>query len=129
PDLVPIVVLRLDPEDRDDPHSVIPGRLLGEPERGQRLEEREQRPAEQTRLLAREDGDGVGRGELGGGGLRRGGRAAAALLSGENRGDLRPPARVLARAGDGGSPVRGLRRIASEERRDGAEVVRVVGRE
>ena len=52
-DLVPVVILGVDPEHRDRRHAVLGAHLLGEANRGQRLQQREEWSAEETRLLAR----------------------------------------------------------------------------
>ena len=57
PDFVPVVILGVDPEDGDGRHVVVARHLLGELDRRQRLEQREERAAEQARLLAGDDGD------------------------------------------------------------------------
>ena len=58
------MVLGVDPEDGDDRHVMVAGHEVGELQRGERLEQREQRAAKQSRLLAGDDGDGAGIGEL-----------------------------------------------------------------
>ena len=50
-DLVEVVVLRVHPEDRHDRGVVLRGEPAREPYRGERLEQREERAAEQTCLL------------------------------------------------------------------------------
>ena len=78
--LVPVVIFGVDPEHGDRGHAVLGPHALGEPDGGQRLEQREQRAAEEAGLLAGDDGDRVRVAELGGGGDRFGRCAAAALL-------------------------------------------------
>ena len=51
-DFVPVVIFGVDPEDGDGRHLVIARHLFGELQRGERLEQREQRSAEEARLLA-----------------------------------------------------------------------------
>ncbi len=67
---------------------MIARHLLGEPERRDRLEQREQRPAKQPGLLSRDDGDGRGVGQCLAGfdGTRRG--AAEPLLRADDRRNL-----------------------------------------
>ena len=128
PDLVPVVIFRVDPEDRDRGHAVLARDLLGELERRQRLEQRVERPAEEPGLLAGDDGDRRGRRALRRfDGARRG--AAAPLLRGDDRGDVRRAAgRAPARA-DRVRPGGAVGRIAGKKRRDRGKVVRVVGGE
>ena len=57
---VPVVIFGVDPEDRHRRHLVLAGNLVGQLQRGQRLEQREQRAAKETRLLAGDDRDGRG---------------------------------------------------------------------
>ncbi len=54
-DLVPVVILRVDPEDRDGARPVLPLDAGREPDGGDRLEEREQRSTEEPGLLASDD--------------------------------------------------------------------------
>ena len=88
PDLVPVVVFGLDPEDRDGRHLVLPRHLVGELERRQGLEQREQRTAEETRLLSGQDRDGLRIGEPRGRLDRPGRRLPPLLLSRDDRRDL-----------------------------------------
>ena len=102
--------------------------LVGELERRQRLEQREQRTAEQPGLLTRDDGDGlrVGQRSRGLDGCRR--RAAAPLLRGDDRGDLlRAGARAPASGAIACAHAARIGRIARKKRRDRREVVGVVG--
>ena len=94
-DLVPVVILGVDPEDGDRRHAVLLPHALGQPDRGDRLQQREERAAEEAGLLAGDDGDGLRIAQLRGGGdaLRRG--AATALL---RRDDDRPRRRAAADA-------------------------------
>ena len=91
---------------------MIARHLLGEPDRRHRLEQREQRPAEQPGLLAGDNRDGCGVGQrlAGFDGTRRG--AAEPLLRADDRRNFLAPPVVGLRAGDrlrprgaiGGSP-------------------------
>ena len=72
--LVPIVIFRFDPEDGDGRNVVLARDLLGQLDRRERLQQREQRAAEEPRLLAGDDRDGAGVRQAGG---RRRSRAAA----------------------------------------------------
>ena len=93
-DLVPVVVFGLDPEHRHRGDAVLARHLLGELDRGHRLEHRVERTAEEPGLLTGHDRDGARVGEVRGG-LDRGGRRAAPLL-------LRarwPRSRAIARLG------------------------------
>ena len=88
---------------------------LGEPDRGERLEQREQRPAEQPRLLAGDDGDrlrrAVARRRRSLRPARRGGVAAPA------RGPaiVRPLTRMPLRARDRRFPRWRIGRVAGKE--------------
>ena len=127
-DLVPIVVFRLDPEDRDGRHMVLPRHLFGQLERGQGLQQREERTAEQTCLLAGDDRHGAGVGQCA---ARRSPAPAprGAAAGRDHRAISSPPARMRLRTRDRAGPVGALRRVAGEERRDGAEMVGVIGGE
>ncbi len=126
PDLVPIVIFCVNPEHSDAGHPMVAGDAGGKLERGERLEQRERRTAEESSLLAGDDGDGLSVGKL----LRRGQRrrrgAAAALLIGNDPGDLRAAPGVGLRPSDGLRPCRRICRIAGKEWRDGGEIVGVV---
>ena len=54
-DLFPVVIFRVDPENGDGGNLMIARDLVGELERGDGLQQREQRPAEEPRLLAGDD--------------------------------------------------------------------------
>ena len=127
--LVPIVIFRFDPEDRDGWNVVLARDLFGQLDRRERLQQREHRAAEETRLLAGDDRHGARVSQL----TARFDRAwrclSAPLLRGDHRGDLVPPARMRLRPRDRASPVLTVRRVAGEERGDGAEIVRVIGGE
>ena len=88
PDLVPVVVFGLDPEDRDGRHLVLPRHLVGELERRQGFEQREQRTAEETRLLSGQDRDRLRIGEMRRRFDRPGRRLPPLLLSRDDRRDL-----------------------------------------
>ena len=129
PHLVPVVILGIDPEDRDGRDAVRRGSLARELDGRDCLQQREERSAEGTGLLARDDGDGVGVCQLcrSGAGGRRG--AAMRLLGGDDGRHGLPVARVARGAGDGVAPRVGRGRIARIERRDGRKIERVVPRE
>ena len=61
PHFIPVVVLGINPEDRDRGHPVFTGHLVGKLECGERLEQGEKWTAEKPRLLPGEDGDGAAR--------------------------------------------------------------------
>ena len=88
PDFVPVVIFGVDPEDGDGRHLVVARDLLGELERGERLEQREQRSAEEPGLLAGDDGDRLAIGEQRArfAGARR--RLAPLLLRGDHARDV-----------------------------------------
>ena len=125
-DLVPIVIFRLDPEDRDGRHVVLSRDLVGQLDRRERLHQREQRAAEETGLLAGDDRHGAGVRQLTAGVERARRRLAAPLLRRDHRGDLVPPAWMRLRPRDRAGPVLTVRRVAGEERGDGAEIVGVI---
>ena len=129
PDFLPVVVFGVDPEHRDRRHLVVARHLLGELDRGQRLEQREQRAAEQPGLLAGDDGDRLAVGEQRAGLARARRRAAPLLLSGDDRGDFVAVPVVRLGPRDRVGPRGAVRRIAGKKRRYGSEIVRVVGRE
>ena len=110
PDFVPVVILGVDPEDGDRRHVVIARHLLGELERGQRLQQREQRAAEQPGLLAGDDRDGARVGEQPRRFARARRRLPPLLLAGDDGGDLVAPAIVRLRAGDRVGPGGAVRR-------------------
>ena len=56
-DLVPVVIFGVDPEDRDGRDAMFGLHLLGESERGERFQKREERPAEQSGLLPCDNGN------------------------------------------------------------------------
>ena len=121
PDFFPVVILGVNPEDGDGGDVVIARHLLGKLERGERLEEREQRSAEESRLLTGENGDRslIGEQPRRFAGARR--RLTPLLLSGDDGGDVVAAAVVRLRSRDRVRPRRPIGRIAGEERRDGAE--------
>jgi hypothetical protein len=123
------VIFGIDPEHRHRRHLVFGGDPFGQFERGEGLEQREQRSAEQSGLLAGDDGDGPGVDEL----LRllsRSRRCAASfLLRGEHRGDIAALACMTLGGGDRARPRRRIGGIASKKWRDGPEIEGVVGRE
>ena len=123
------MILGVHPEDRDRGHALF---LLGAPRelnRGDRLQQREQRSAEHARLLPGDDGDRRGVGEARAGRARRGRRVARILLRGDHGGDRSPIARMLLRARDGVAPRAGRQRVARVERRDLLKVEGVVAGE
>ena len=58
-DLVPVVIFGIDPEHRDRRHAVLGSHLLGQPNRGERFQQREEWSAEETGLLPGDDGNGL----------------------------------------------------------------------
>ena len=128
-DFIPIVILRIDPEDRDARNLMGARDLSRELERRQRLEQGERRTAEQSSLLTRDDGDGLRIRELLACGHRARRRGAAALLIGDDRGNLGAPAAVRLRPPDRVSPGRGIGWIAGKKRRDRWKIESVIGRQ
>jgi len=108
---------------------VIARHLIGELQRRQRLEQREDRAAEQSGLLAGDDRDGASIGEEFSRVARTRRRLAALLLPGDDARDLLTPALVALRAGNRVGPGGAVGRIAREERGDGRKIVGVVGRQ
>jgi hypothetical protein len=123
------VILRVDPEHGDGRYLVIARHLLGELDRGQRLEQREERSAEEPGLLAGDDRDGFAIGEQPAGLARPRLRAAALLLARDDRGDLVAAPIVRLRPRDRVGPRAAVGGIARKKRRDCSEVVGVVGGE
>ena len=113
-DFVPVVILGVDPEHGDGRHAVIARHLFGQLQRGQRLEQREERTAEKPGLLAGDDGDGAAVGELPGGLARARRRAAALLLGAGLRRSRRADACAPASAGSR-RPRRPFGRVAGEK--------------
>src|SRR5437660_9412860 len=94
---------------------------LGELQRGERFVQREQRSAEETSLLTRDDGDGLVIGEQRRRLARRRRRGSSLELRVENRRELRPLARMFLRARDRVGPRRRGRGVAGEKRRERRE--------
>ena len=128
-DFIPVVILRIDPEDRDARNLMGARDLSRELERRQRLEQGERRTAEQSSLLTRDDGDCLRIRELLACGHRARRRGAAALLIGDDRGNLGAPAAVRLRPPDRFSPGRGIGWIAGKKRRDRWKIESVIGRQ
>jgi hypothetical protein len=103
--------------------------LLGESDGGQRLEQREQRAAEESRLLSGDHGNGVPVAQLcrGRHGLGRG--AAPLLLCLQDGGDAFPIARMRLRSSDGIPPCRRLGRVPREELGEPPVLERVILRQ
>ncbi len=123
------MVFGVDPEDGHRGDAMLGAEAFHELDRGERLEQREQRAAEQSRLLAGDDGDRLRIAQpcrrLDG--LRR--RAAPLLLGANDVGDR--VARACLRAGtrDRLAPGARLARIAREEVGDSRVIERVIGHE
>jgi len=123
------VIFRIDPEDRDRRDPVIARHLLGELQRSERLQHREQRPAEQPRLLTGDDRDRARLGEQPRRLARARRRLTPVLLRGDHARDrvaaailrLRPRNRVGPRAAIGG-----IAREERSDRREGAPRVRLL---
>src|SRR5262249_20444142 len=108
---------------------VIARNLTGELQCGKRLEQREQRPPEQTRLLSCDDRDRAPIGEQRAGLTCARRRLTALLLCGDDVRDVLAAAIVTLRARDGIGPGCAIGRIAGEEWGDRREVVGVIDRE
>ena len=115
------MILAVDPEDGDGRHVVLVAHALGEADRGDRLQQREERSAEEAGLLPGDDGDRSRVAQLLGGGEGGRRRAATALLRGDDVGDARRASRGwrCARAIASRQAVR-IRGIAGEEARQRA---------
>ena len=107
-DLVPVVILGVDPEDRHHRHAVLAAdTALRQPDRRERLQQRVERAAEEPGLLAGDDRHGAGIGQR---------RAAARAAAGASRRSCcaartsAMPWRSCARSGraNGCGPGRGL---------------------
>ena len=127
-DLVPVVILGVNPEDGDCRHSVFAPDALGEFERRQRLEQGEEGPSEQTRLLTREDRHGLVLGQCSGRAESGGRSPPALLLGGQDCRNFVPTPRLRLRPADGVYPGRRLCGVARKKGFDRSKVVRVVGR-
>ena len=128
-DLRPVVILGVDPEDGHHCDAVIAFDGRGQFHRRQRLQQREERAAEQPGLLSRDDDAGRRVGEPRRVVARRGRRLARRLLSGDQAGQcLRLATRGLRSANRVG-PCRGVGGVAGEEGRDLLVRERVVGRQ
>ena len=106
---------------------MLPTDLLGQLERCERLEEREERSAEEPRLLSCDNRDCPVIRECPARLDRAWCRVASALLLPDDRGDLLPVALVRLCARNRVHPRLAIGRITREKRRDRPEVVRVVG--
>jgi len=129
PDFLPVVILRVDPEHGDGRHVVVAFVAARELQRGERLQQREQRTAENAGLLTCEYRDRRGIGQARGGGARAGRRVPLFLLCREDGSDPRAIARVLLCPLDGLAPRLAIHRVARVESLDLLEVVRVVAGE
>ena len=113
--LVPVVVLGVDPEDRDRRHVVPRPHAFGELDRRDGLQQREQRSAEESRLLAGDDRDGLRMAKLSGRRHRFRRRAASALLGQHDVGDRVARARVLLAPGNRVAPRAVVAGVAGKE--------------
>ena len=123
------MIFRVDPENGDRGHLVLFGDPFGQFERRNRLEQGENRPAEQTRLLTGQYRHCLGIDELLGLVTCQGRRAASVLLGREHGGNLATLPGVTLRGGDGARPRRSVSGVAGKKRRDGVEVEGVICRE
>src|SRR5690606_37486752 len=121
-DLVPVMVLGIDPEDRDRRHAVFGGGSPGELQRGDGLEQRQKRAAEHARLLAGDDRHAVWALKEGRG-LAGFGWSPSPLLLGRNHGgDAVTVSPVLLRPRNRGLPRVARGWIAVVQRRDAREI-------
>jgi hypothetical protein len=123
------VILGVDPEHWHDGHAVVAAHRRGELHRSDRLEQREQRTAEEARLLSGDDDDRARIGEAGGGRARRRWRAAPFLLVREHARDLGRRTRVGVAARDRIGPGLAFGGVAREIRPHAIEREGVVGGE
>ncbi len=125
----PVVILGVDPEHRHHRHAVLGRDLRRQLHRGDGLEQREQRTAEQPGLLAGNDdargGIGQPRRRL----ARGGGRAASRLLGRDHARDVSRLSLMSLRSLDGVGPRSRRRGIAGEERRDPLKIKGIVRRQ
>ena len=128
-DLVEVVVLGVHPEDRHRDHPVLGLHAPCEGDGGERLEQRVERPAEQSGLLAGEDRDRAGRPKTLRGGQCRRGRPASLQLPGQDVGDSRRAAACRLPRLDGLAPASGRAGRARIELLEAIEGVAVVARE
>ena len=119
PDFVPVVVLGINPEDRDDRHAVLARYLVGQLERGQRFEERKERAPEKSRLLSGHERNRSRVGQQPGGFTRARRSVATLLLVCHHRRNPAVIARVRLRAADGVRPRGTIAGIAAEKRCEG----------
>ena len=124
---LPVVILRVDPEDRDRRHLMVARDLFGQFQRRQRFQQREQRSAEESRLLTRHDRHGSSIGEQARRLSRAQRRLTTFLLSSQDRSDLRSAAIVGLGPRDRFGPCSSIGGIAGKKRRNGSKIVRVVG--
>ena len=128
-DLFPVVILGIDPEQRDDVGALFARHAPGQLNGGDGLEQGEERAAEGPCLLTCDDGNARGIGEPIRVGARFGWGAAAFLLRRKDSGNVSgcPPRRLGAR--DRIAPGFRLRRIPRKQRRHVREIERVVAGE
>ena len=122
---LPVVVLGVHPEDRDGGHAVLLADAARQLKGRDRLEQGVERAAEEARLLAGDDADGGGIGELGGRALRFRGRPALLELGADQLRERLPIVRRTLDALDGGAPRQRIGGIARKERGDAREVLGV----
>ena len=118
-DLFPVVILGVIPEDGDARHAVLRLDVGGQPRRGEALHQGVERPAEQARLLARDDGHRPRIGQLGRRRARLLGRLAPGELGLQDGDHAVAFARLRLRARDDVAPrlgVGGVTRIEAGER-------------
>ena len=101
--------------------------LLGEFDGRERLQQREQRAAEQSRLLAGHDRDRFGVGQPLRGVTRGRRRVSTLLLIRKERRHIVAPPNVRLGATDGFGPGRRFARVAGKKRRDRLKVEGIVG--
>jgi hypothetical protein len=121
------VILGVDPENRNGRDVVVARHLRRELERSQGLEDREHRPAEETRLLAGHDGHRVPVRQQPRGFARTRRGAATLLLTCDHVGDVGAAALVRLTQANRVGPRIAVGGITGEERCDRLEVVGVVG--
>jgi hypothetical protein len=126
-DLVPVVILGVDPEHGDRGYAMLGANLLGQSNGRQRLQQREERPTEQTGLLPGDDGHGLRVPKSGSCRDRCIGSTAAALLSLHEIRDRLAWTSVPLSACDDVAPRRRIVGIASKEVSDARMVEDIVG--
>ena len=125
-DLVPVVILGVNPEHGHDRHVVFARDFFGQFESRQRFMQREQWTAEKPGLLSGDERNGTGVSQLACRLARSSRSTALRLLARENLRHLAAITRIRLRAANGMRPSRAIGRITAEKRRQRRKIVGVV---